>query len=135
MSALTTINICDSHVDYLPLNLFILRLQSNEMINICLNNNHHLNGSSFEINSLINIKRPAQIYLQFSNLYKLNFLDQKVFHLFLYANENNKLILTNRPIDCNDCRLYWIKMYSKIVEKIVNLKCDNGIEFSDNLIS
>ena len=64
---------------------------------------------------------------------KISFLDEKVFYPFLEANVLNNIVLPINGVDCNDCRSYWIKMYSKFIPKFVNLKCDNGREFSDNL--
>jgi hypothetical protein len=50
-----------------------------------------LNGSSFDINSLSNFKRPATIYMRNSSNIKI--FDEKIFRPFFEADHRNKILL------------------------------------------
>ncbi len=95
-----------------------------------------MNGTSFEIGSLNNLKRPTELILGENP--NLTYLDQNIFQPFLDSNVENKITLEEETIhektsfDCDDCRSYWLKKDSKYRNRI-NLKlCSNGKSYTDN---
>ncbi len=92
-----------------------------------------LNGSSFETNSLSNIKRPTRIY--FSGVPNLKFFLEAIFVPFFESDPKNKILLLNKKnTDCDDCRSHWLVKESKYLERFFGIECLNGnnITNSDN---
>lgn len=132
LDSVNHITVSRSLIDYIPSHAFELRQESKEKIDIFLDNNHKLNGSSFGTDAFLNIRRPAIIHLWMdSPVDELKFLDEKVFYPFLSASANS-LELSNNTIDCNDCRNYWLNKDLKLTQRIRELNCTNGKSFTDN---
>jgi hypothetical protein len=73
-----------------------------------------LNGTSFELGSLNNLKRPTDLYL--GDNPKQTYLDEHIFRPFLKENDQNVIRIDIYDVsyfDCNDCRSYWLKKESK----------------------
>ncbi len=130
LNSVTDLILSQNSINFIPANAFRFENQSKDSLTVDLNNNP-LNGSSFELNSFLNIKRPTNLLL-FSDpsVGNLTYLDERIFLPFLSLNEN-KINLKNQNIDCNDCRSYWLNKNHQFIERIVNLKCNNGKSFMD----
>ncbi len=90
LDSLTVLIISFAPIDYIPNNAFEFRQESKEEINVYLDNNHKLNGSGFDINAFQNMRRPADIHFYSATPGDdLEFLDEKVFSVFLSTNERN----------------------------------------------
>lgn len=132
MNSLTYLTFGRNLINFVQSNAFNFIKESNESIHIWLDNNR-LNGSSFEIEAFQHIKRPAILdFYNDSPAEVLKYLDEKVFSPFFDSNIQNKIEMRNNLLDCNDCRSYWLKKNYKYAERILNLKCSNGNDFSDN---
>jgi hypothetical protein len=90
-----------------------------------------LNGSSFEIGSLNNLKRPTHLFLLRDQ--KLIFLDQNIFQTLLESNVENKIWFDlSNYLDCDDGRSFWLKKEPKYSNRTDLTKCSNGKEYSDS---
>jgi hypothetical protein len=82
-----------------------------------------LNDSSFEIGAFKNI--TGSVRLDLSNN-QISYLNEQVFAPFLIANQDNKIILFGNPMNCSDCRSYWLfknKKWKAKENKINSLDC------------
>jgi len=112
------------------MNSFNFKDVSNKALYLDLNKMNTLNGSSFAINCLSNIKRPTDINLM--NSPNLKFLDQTIFQPFLESNPKNNISLYSSYLDCDDCRSYWLVKESKYLERFCRIHCMNG-DFNDDI--
>jgi hypothetical protein len=108
---LETLNLEGNKIDFIPKNAFNFRENSETDIFIVLMNNK-LNGSSFEVDSLMNIKRRTQLSLTANH--NLTFLDERIFLPFISQNFKNETFgniidLDSYSVDCKDCRSSWLK--------------------------
>jgi hypothetical protein len=83
-----------------------------------------LNGSSFTINSLSNIKRPTTIDL--SRNPNLKFINETIFLPLFESNPENKIYISSSNLDCDDCRSHWLVKEPKYLERFHEIKCSNG---------
>jgi len=114
----------------IPKTVFHFRNDSNVTMTLNLYSND-LNGTSFAMGSLTNLKRPTII--NFWNNKNLTFLNQTIFQPFLESNVGNKIwFQESNYFDCDDCRSFWLKKESKYSHKTDLTKCSNGKEFSDS---
>jgi len=134
LNSLTLLGLGYNLIDLIPTNAFHFRKESKDVLDIYLDNNPNINGSSFQINAFENIGRTVNLKLYFINsvIQKITFLDENVFTSFLEANQNNRIYMTNNLIDCSDCRSYWLKQNHYLASKIYNLMCSNKNSFLDN---
>ncbi len=63
LDSLTHLTITRGPIDCIHNNAFEFKQESKDLINIYLDNNHNLNGSSFAISTFQNFRRPAVIHL------------------------------------------------------------------------
>ena len=108
----------------ISMNSFHFKDVSNRTFNLNLNYMNMLNGSSFAINSLSNIKRPTHIYLGRDP--NLKFFDETIFLPFLASNPKNKILLNSTYIHCDDCRSHWLVKESKYLDRFNKINCLNG---------
>jgi len=120
---LTRLIFQENPLKLISMNSFHFKNVSNQTFNLRLDNINTLNGSSFAINSLSNIKRPTTI--NFDSDPNLKFFDETIFLPFFESNPKNKISLTMH-IDCDDCRSHWLVKESKYLERFDQIKCLNG---------
>jgi hypothetical protein len=127
---LISLSIYNNPLKLISMNSFNFRNVSNQTLVIYLYGNA-LNGSSFAINSLSNIKRPTELHL-FTE-HNLKFLDETIFLPFFESNPKNKIILSALQIfDCDDCRSHWLVKESKYLERFdVQILCKSGDHLRD----
>lgn len=102
---------------------FEYKSSSSEELKIDLSFNQ-LMDNSFQPNSLSNIRRPVNLILSHN---KLKFLEKSVFEPFLSSNKKNKLSLTGNPLNCTDCRSYWmVRQKSKLKHRLREANCASG---------
>ena len=90
---------------------------------------NRLTSTGFEWNALSNIKRPVNLILTEN---KIKYLDESVFRAFIDANENNRVVLTKNPLNCSDCRSYWVvERRTDLINRIEDPKCILGESFWD----
>ncbi len=98
---------------------------SNQTFDLYLYSINTLNGSSFAINSLSNIKRQTIIHLDFNH--NLKFFDETIFVPFFESNPKNQIYLEPfTHLDCDDCRSHWLVKESKYLERFNLFRCFNG---------
>jgi hypothetical protein len=124
-----------NNITSIPKTAFNFKNNFNTRLTLDLMKNN-LNGTSFEIGSLNNLKTPTELNLKENP--NLTYLDQTIFQPFLDSNVENKVILEEElykkqtTFDCDDCRNYWLKKDSKYSNR-TNLKiCSNGKNYTDN---
>jgi hypothetical protein len=108
---------------------FNFKDSSNERMELILSYNN-LNGMSFEIGSLINLKRPTEIDLEWNP--SLTYLDQDIFQPFLDSNIGNKLLIQYSHFNCDDCRSYWLRNNQKYSNRTDLVLCSNGKNYTDS---
>ncbi len=124
---LTILSISGNPLKLISMNSFNFKNVSNQTFNLFLNTINTLNGSSFTINSLSNIKRPTIIYLGSDP--NLKFFDETIFLPFFESNPKNKIVYysnTSIAIDCDDCRSHWLVNESNYSERFDKIECLNG---------
>ncbi len=96
--------------------------ESSNGLEINLNYNQ-LNGDSFSKGTFTNSKIPLYVNLSWNNI---TYINQDVFMEFFLSNNNNTINLDGNPLDCYDCRTYWIFDYkNQIKYQIINARCVN----------
>lgn len=137
LDALTFVDFSFGSIDTIPANAFRFRTPSNETLNIELDC-YLINGSHFEENIFVNVKRPV-IITNFKSLApcQISFLDERIFGSLLNTNVNNKVITRNTwyntlLLDCSDCRSYWIRKIPNYFDRIIGLNCTDGKQFQDS---
>jgi hypothetical protein len=116
-------------IDSIPSNALNFRRDSNNKMRLYLQY-IKLNGSSFEIESLNNLKRPTDLLFGGS---KLTYLDQNIFQPFLESNVENKIWFQGSSyFDCDDCRSFWLKKEPKYSNRTDLMECSNGKAYSDS---
>jgi hypothetical protein len=109
----------------ISMNSFHFRNVSNQTFNLHLDSINTLNGSSFAINSLSDIKRPTAIYLCSDP--NLKFIDETIFLPFFESNHKNTIFsYYSLGIDCDDCRSHWLVKESKYLQRFDQIICLNG---------
>jgi hypothetical protein len=108
---------------------FNFKNNSNKKMRLHLEENN-LNDTSFEIGSLINLKRPTEISLGFNP--SLTYLDQDIFQPFLDSNIGNKLLIQYTHFNCDDCRSYWLRNNHKYSNRTDLTLCSNGKNYTDS---
>ncbi len=122
---LTILSFEDNPLKLISMNSFHFKDVSNQTFRLNLYKINSLNGSSFAINSLSNIKRPTLIYLGSDP--NLKFFDETIFVPFFESNPKNYIYLSVvTKIDCDDCRSHWLVKESKYLERFDYIKCLNG---------
>ena len=133
LTNLSSVNLYDTSIDFIPDNTFANEKSLNQTLNIGLYNNPYLNGSSFAINSLANIRKDISLSLSGYQLFQwpsnITYLNEKVFLPFLMAKEKTGILLNS--LNCSDCRNYWLVKNKNLSPRINNLRCSN----SQNLLS
>lgn len=122
---LNMIYLREHQIDYVPIHAFEFRQSSQTPLTIQLAKNN-LNGSSFEVNSLLNTKRP--VYLELSLNFKLSYLDEAVFLPFFKAHKRNQISLFGSLLDC-DCRNLWLIEQNSLYQlenRINGAQCKDG---------
>ena len=110
-------------LSHIPSNAFAFRNSSNVKLIIFLNYND-LISSSFSIGAFTNAKRPLGLFLDRN---KITYFDENIFSPFLSLSPQNSMDLQNNPINCSDCRNYWmIKEKRNIESKVSNAQCGGG---------
>ncbi len=116
-------------IDSIPSNALHFREDSNNKMRLYLQY-MKLNESSFEIESLNNLKRPTDLLIGGS---KLTYLDQNIFQPFLESNFENKIWFQGSGyFDCDDCRSFWLKKEPKYSNRTDLAVCSNGKVYSDS---
>ncbi len=114
-------------IESIPKTVFNFRNDSEKKLSLELSDSN-LNGSSFEIGSFNNLKRPTEI-----NFWNdpIKYLDQHVFQPFIEMNVENRIVLSPYYFDCDDCRSYWLKKDPKYNNRTYLEICSNGKKFTD----
>jgi hypothetical protein len=120
-------------ISHIEPNSFCFENSSNAYLKIQIPSNR-LNSSSFEIGSFMNTKRPLDLNFWGNNI---TYLDENVFSPFFQLNSYNSILLKDAPLNCSDCRNYWIiKDKLKLKNKLTQAKCGgNGKSIFDDTIS
>ncbi len=118
-----------NHIASISKTAFNFKNYSNKKMKLILLYNN-LNGTSFEIGSLNNLKRPTELDLEFNQ--NLTYLDQNIFQPFLDSNVENKIIIGQIYFDCDDCRSYWLKKDPKYSNRTDLKLCSNGKNWTNN---
>jgi hypothetical protein len=87
---------------------------------------NQLNGDSFSKGTFTNSKIPLYVNLSWNNI---TYINQDVFMEFFLSNNNNTIInnLDGNPLDCYDCRSYWIFDHKNNIKyQIINARCMNN---------
>jgi hypothetical protein len=122
---LTELDIGLNPLKLILMNSFNLKNVSNETFKLNLGHSNTLNGDSFAINSLSNIKRPT--FVNLNDNPNLKFFDQTIFLPFFESNPKNHIYLSNTTkLDCDDCRSHWLVKESKYLERFHQIICLNG---------
>lgn len=101
------LDISENPLEYISMNAFNFRNDSNKVLRLDLSLFKIFNGSSFAIDSLSNIKRPTELSLDENRNFK--FIDEKIFLPFIESNPQNRVRLYGTTqLDCKDCRSYWM---------------------------
>jgi hypothetical protein len=113
---------------------FNFKSNSNEKMELNLKYNN-LNSTSFEIGSLIYLKRPTEINLAQNP--SLTYFEQDIFQHFLDSNIENKLLIQDSHIissyfNCDDCRSYWLRNNYKYSNRTDLTLCSNRKNYTDN---
>ncbi len=120
---LTELSLSLNPLKLISMNSFDFKNVSNQTLQLNLGDSNTLNGSSFAINSLSNIKRPTYIHLGEDP--NLKFFDEIIFQPFFESNPKNK-IMSNTIMDCDDCRSHWLVKESKYLDRFKQINCLNG---------
>jgi hypothetical protein len=100
---LTLLSFFGNPLKLISMDSFHFKNVSNQTFDLYLYSINTLNGSSFAINSLSNIKRPTIIHLDFNH--NLKFFDETIFVPFFESNPKNQIYLEPfTHLDCDDCR-------------------------------
>jgi hypothetical protein len=113
LNNLNFLSFSGTKIDSIPKNAFNFEKESKKNLIFGLQWTK-LNGTSFELGSLDNLKRPTYLYLGGNP--KQTYLDEHIFRPFLEANFQNVILIYIYHVlyfDFNDCRSYWLKKESK----------------------
>jgi Leucine-rich repeat (LRR) protein len=107
MSNLQNLIISDGKLSHLTPEAFKIGNRiDDQYLSIKFVNIETLNGSSFESGTFVNAQGPVS--LSFDSCH-VNYLHETVFGAFLDAHPGNTIeSMASEPIDCSDCRTYWI---------------------------
>ena len=89
LNSLTQLYITYTSIDFIPEYAFEFNEDSDKRLVIYIYNDQFLNSSGFSEYSLMNLKRPTTIYINFSEDTHFSYLDQKIFLPFLRSNKFN----------------------------------------------
>lgn len=109
-------------------NYYDLNEQLNDTITVIDLQSNRINDSSLE-NGLFDFpSRPLNINLANNSL---TVISEQTFIYFLKRNfTNNKLNVRLNPIDCFDCRMFWLyELRNEYMQNIEGLQCENGKTF------
>ena len=101
---LKTLDLKYGNISYISSNTFKFKDRKADSLFIMLSGNK-LNGSSFEIGAFMNISGSVDLDLSYN---QITYLDEQVFAPFLNAHQDNKINLYKNPMNCSDCRSYWV---------------------------
>jgi len=111
-------------LDHIPWNAFRFNNRTNEEgFTLALTGHKRLNGSSFEIGSLVNINTNVTINMNGNT--NISFLEEKVFAPFTEINVRNKINFQD-ILDCSDCRNYWVIKKKDLLKERINAYCEHG---------
>ena len=130
LKGLNFISIYDTSIDYIPEYTFEFENESAQKLTLSFADNVFLNSSSFQQDSLMHFKRPVYIELG-SSVNHFEYLDENVFENFLVSNPKNVIDMTWVNFDCNNCKNFWLRRQSHLLNRIMNLKCSNKNLFND----
>ena len=122
---LSRLDIGYTSIDFISEKAFEFYEESNQSLVIYLVNNKYLDTSSFSENSPSNIKRKTFVYLDDS---RFKYLDEKVFYPFFKSNPKNGI---SSSVDCSDCRNFWLKMKSSMLNAKSIPQCLNEKSLND----
>ena len=89
-----------------------------------------LTANNLEPNCFSNMRRPVHLIL---NSNEIKYIDKPVFEPFLDADKYNKISIKHNPINCSDCRSYWVrKDKNKMKNRLVDGFCHTGDSFWDH---
>ena len=120
LRGLSSLEIYETFIDYIPEYAFEFEEESNERMTLTLGYSK-LNDSNFQKDVFSHFKRPVDLNLGYAIF---EYLEENVFENFLSSNPQNRILMTSKGINCDNCKNFWLRKQA-LSGRVIGLKCSN----------